>query len=221
MPGSAEIRLGGFDATTGRFIEDDDGFVRRCVDDEIGVLLVKSRPGLDAARVSMRGVFAEGDTWISTDHLFRRDGDGDYWFIDHTNTVIQSARGPVFCQPICDALGDIAAIDLAVVYPVAADAYDVAVAAVTLGRAGKLTAASLNAALSSLPARQCPGIVHVVDRIPLTPSCRPLSTTLRAAGLPAPGETTWYHDHTDGHYRQLTTPVGKPAPPSPREPLSL
>ena len=100
------------------------GFVRPCADDEVGVLLAKSRPGLDAARVSMRGVFAEGDTWITTDHLFRRDSDGDYWFVDNRNTVIQSMRGPVFCQPICDALGDITVIDLAVVYPVATDATD-------------------------------------------------------------------------------------------------
>jgi putative long chain acyl-CoA synthase len=205
LPGSAEVRLGGYDAATGRFIEDAHGFVRSCADDEVGVLLAKPRSGLDAARVSMRGVFAEGDTWITTDHLFRRDSDGDYWFVDNRNTVIQSVRGPVFCQPICDALGDITVIDLAVVYPVTTDAHDVAVAAVTLGKDGVLTAAALTTALSGLPRDQRPAIVHVVDRIPLTPSYRPLSTTLREAGLPAPGETTWHHDHTDGHYRQSAT----------------
>ena len=141
LPGSTEIRLGGYDAATGRFIEDDHGFVRPCADDEVGVLLAKPRSGLDAASVSMRSVFAEGDTWITTDHLFRRDSDGDYWFVDNRNTVIQSVRGPVFCQPICDALGDITVIDLAVVYPVATDTHDVAVAAVTLGKDGVLTAA--------------------------------------------------------------------------------
>jgi putative long chain acyl-CoA synthase len=208
LPGSAEIRLGGYDAATGRFIEDDHGFVRPCADDEVGVLLAKPRSGLDAAHVSMRGVFAEGDTWITTDHLFRRDRDGDYWFVDNRNTVIQSVCGPVFCQPICDALGDITAIDLAVVYPVATDAHDVAVAAVTLGKGGKLTAAILTTALSGLPRDQRPAIVHIVDQIPLTPSYRPLSTTLREAGLPTPGKRTWYHDHTDGHYRPLATAVG-------------
>lgn len=202
LPGSTKIRLGGYDAATGRFIEDDHGFVRRCADDEMGVLLAKPRSGRDAAPVSMRGVFAEGDTWITTDHLFRRDSDGDYWFVDNRNTVIQSVRGPVFCQPICDALGDVTVIGLAVVYPVATDTHDVAVAAVTLGKDSVLTGAALTAALGGLPGDQRPGIVHIVDRIPLTPSYRPLSTALRAAGLPEPGETTWYHDFTDGHYRQ-------------------
>jgi putative long chain acyl-CoA synthase len=93
-------------------------------------------------------------------------------------------------------------IDLAVVYPVATDTHDVAVAAVTLGKDGVLTAASLTTALGGLPRDQRPAIVHIVDRIPLTPSYRPLSTALQEAGLPAPGETTWYHDLTDGHYRQ-------------------
>ena len=214
LPGSTKIRLGGYDASTGRFIEDDRGFVRPCADDEIGVLLAKPRSGLDAASVSMRGVFAEGDTWITTDHLFRRDSDGDYWFVDNRNTVIQSVRGPVFRQPICDALGDIGAIDLAVVYPVATEAQDVAVAAVTLGEDGVLTSASLGDTLTTvlggLPRDQRPAIVHIVDHIPLTPSYRPLSSALRAAGLPAAGDTTWYHDLADGHYRQSAHIAGNP-----------
>jgi putative long chain acyl-CoA synthase len=205
LPGSTEVRLARYNAATGRFIEDDHGFVRPCADDEVGVLLAKPRSGLDAARVSMRGVFAEGDTWITTDHLFRRDADGDYWFVDNRNTVIQSGRGPVFCQPICDGLGDIAAIDLAVVYPVATETHDVAVAAVVLDNGGTLTAAALTTALGGLPRDQRPAIVHIVDRIPFTPSYRPLSTALREAGLPAPEETTWYHDVADGHYRQSGT----------------
>ncbi len=202
LPGSTEIRLGGYDAATGRFVVDDHGFVRPSADDEVGMLLAKPRSGLDAASVSMRSVFAEGDTWITTDHLFRRDSDGDYWFVDNRNTVIESVRGPVFCQPICDALGGLTVIDLAVVYPVVTDTHDVAVAAVMRGKDGVLTAEALTTALGSLPRDQRPAIVHLVDLIPLTPSYRPLSTALRKAGLPAPGETTWYHDFTDGHYRQ-------------------
>ena len=202
LPGSTEIRLGGYDAATGRFVVDDHGFVRPCADDEVGMLLAKPRSGLDAASVSMHSVFAEGDTWITTDHLFRRDSDGDYWFVDNRITVIQSVRGPVFCQPICDALGGLTVIDLAVVYPVATDTHDVAVAAVMLGKGGVLTGEALTTALGGLPRDQRPAIVHLVDRIPLTPSYRPLSTALRKAGLPAPGATTWYHDFTDGHYRQ-------------------
>jgi len=210
LPGSSQIRLGAYDAVGG-FIEDEHGFVRPCADDEVGVLLAKPRSGLDAASVSMRSVFTKGDTWITTDHLFRRDSDGDYWFVDNRNTVIRSVCGPVFCQPICDALGNITVIDLAVVYAVRTDTHDVAVAAVTLGEGGARTTASLEAALTTalggLPRDQRPAIVHIVDRIPLTPSYRPLSVALRRAGLPAPGKSTWYHDLTDGRYRQRPPPT--------------
>jgi len=203
LPGSSKIELGAYDATQNRFVEDDHGFVRRCADGEVGVLLAKPRSGLDAASVSMRSVFAEGDTWVTTDHLFRRDGGGDYWFVDNRNTVIQSMRGPVFRQPICDALGDIAAIDESVVYPVKTDTEDVAVAAVTLDNGAALTAAELTAALGEIPSHQRPAVVHIVERIPRTPAYRPLSAALQAAGLPAPATTTWYHDVTDGHYRHV------------------
>jgi len=94
-----------------------------------------------------------------------------------------------------------------VVYPVATDPHDVAVAAVTLEDDGVLTGAELTMALSALPRSQRPAVIHVVDRIPLTPSYRPLSAALRDASLPAPAETTWYHDLTDGHYR-LAADVG-------------
>jgi putative long chain acyl-CoA synthase len=111
---------------------------------------------------------------------------------------------PEYCDG-ADALGDITVIDLAVVYPVATDTHDVAVAAVTVGKDGALTAASLAIALGGVPRDQRPAIIHIVDRIALTPSYRPLSTTLREAGLPAPGESTWYHDFADGHYRRSAT----------------
>lgn len=58
LPGSSKIELGAYDATQNRFVEDDHGFVRRCADGEVGVLLAKPRSGLDAASVSMRSVFA-------------------------------------------------------------------------------------------------------------------------------------------------------------------
>lgn len=130
----------------------------------------------------------------TTDHLFRRDSDGDYWFVDNRNTVIQSVRGPVFCQPICDALGDIRAIDLAVFYPVPTDTHDVAVTSVTLGNGGVLDADTLTIALGGLPHNQRRAIVHLVDRIPLTPSTAHSRAHWERPGCPRqgkpPGTTT-------------------------------
>ena len=64
-------------------------------------------------------MFAPADTWVSTEYLFRRDADGDFWLVGSRGAVIRTARGVVFAEPITDAVGRIGAVDLAVTYGVA------------------------------------------------------------------------------------------------------
>ena len=191
-----------------------------CADNEVGVLLAEPRSGLDAACVSMRAVFAEGDTWITSDHLFRRDSDGDYWFVDNRNTVIQSVRGPVFCQPICDALGDITVIDLAVVYPVATDTHDVAVAAVTLSKDGGLTAASLTTAWAACPGTSVPPsstLLTAYRSRPPTAHCRQRCERpgCRRRGK-RPGTTTSLTATIDNRSRSAASATSRSTPQEPR-----
>ncbi|WP_441346822.1 acyl-CoA synthetase [Rhodococcus sp. W8901] len=204
LPGSAEVRLGAYDPIEGRLLEDAQGFVRECEDDEVGLLL--GRPGARAEAVPgvMRGVFAAGDAWVPTENLFRRDADGDYWLVDHKRTVVAAARGPVFTQPIVDALGEMPQVELAVAYPVPAGESHVAVAAITVHEGRVPSAAEIGAALGQLPIEQCPDIVHVVDRIPLGASYRPRASELQAAGLPKPSVRAWYLDVDTGRYKRLT-----------------
>ena len=63
--------------------------------DEVGVLLAGPRAGpVDPTASVKRGVYPQAVTWVSTDHLFRRDEDGDYWLVDNRSSVIHTARGP-------------------------------------------------------------------------------------------------------------------------------
>ncbi|CAM3138634.1 acyl-CoA synthetase [Prescottella defluvii] len=204
LPGSAEVRLGAYDPIEGRLLEDAQGFVRECEDDEVGLLL--GRPGARAEAVPgvMRGVFAAGDAWVPTENLFRRDVDGDYWLVDHKRTVVTAARGPVFTQPIVDALGEMPHVELAVAYPVAAGLSQVAVAAITVHEGHSPSAAEIGAALGRLPIEQCPDIVHVVDHIPLGASYRPRASELQTAGLPKPSTHAWFLDVDTGRYKRLT-----------------
>lgn len=78
----------------------------------------------------LRGVFRPGDTWVSTNDLFERDRDGDYWLLAAASTVIRTTHGPVYPIQVADALGDLPAVDLAVVYEVPGAEGPVAVAAV-------------------------------------------------------------------------------------------
>ena len=79
------------------------------------------RGPIDPTASVKRGVFAPADTWISTEYLFRRDDDGDFWRVDSRGSVIRTPRGVVYAATVNDALGRINAVDLAVTYGVTVD----------------------------------------------------------------------------------------------------
>jgi putative long chain acyl-CoA synthase len=205
LPGSPQVRLAAYDIDAGQLLLGPDGFVRRCENDEVGMLLVRARPSESAGTLALRGVFARDDSWLATGDLFRRDADGDYWRLDSIRDVIRTNAGPVFTAPIRDALGTLPPVDLAVAYGVGGrGGHELAVAAVTLRSGHHLDARSLSAALRSLPGFERPAIVHVVDSIPVTTWYRPLTTPLREAGIPEPGDRVWYLDRSGKTYRPLT-----------------
>ncbi|MQP34230.1 AMP-binding protein [Rhodococcus erythropolis] len=207
LPGSAQVRLAAYDPLSGRLLENGNGFVRECAEDEVGLLLGRAGFTADLSGGAMRGLFQAGDSWIPTENLFRRDADGDYWLIDHKNTVISTLRGPVFTQPIVDALSSVARVDLAVAYGVGDAPHQLAVAAVTWRPGRQFRSAELAEALSRIAFDARPDIVHVVDEIPVGSSYRPSSTALAAAGLPAPGPRTWFLDSETQSYKRLTKAI--------------
>ncbi len=207
LPGSPEVRLGAYDAEGGQLVLGDDGFVRECGPDEVGILLARARNIDTIATVPLRGVFARDDAWLSTGDLFRRDADGDYWRLDSARDVIRTAAGPVYSAPIRDALGDLPAVDLAVAYGLTLPrrAHELVMAAVTLRPGHSLDARALGDALERVPAPARPDVVSVVDEIPVTTWYRPLTGPLRDAGLPdADPERAWYRDRGGRRYRPLT-----------------
>lgn len=204
LPGGADVRLGAYDPISGWLIEDERGFVRECADDEVGLLLGNASVHAEMSSGAMRGVFTAGDAWIPTENLFRRDADGDFWLVDHKQTVIPTERGPVYTQPICDALVAVDRIDLAVAYDVEFGGRTLAVAAATLRPGRKPRLAEVEEALDQLEPDKRPDIVHIVPQIPTGSSYRPSASLLRAAGMPAPGVRVWYLDSATDKYRRLT-----------------
>jgi putative long chain acyl-CoA synthase len=208
LPGSAQIALAAYDIELGSLVMDFDGYAKRCGTGEIGMLLARVRSNQQTTTTALRGVFQRGDAWLETGDLFRRDADGDYWRVDNINDVVHTAGGPVFTAPIRDALGLLPAVDLTVAYgalPPGSER-DIAMAAVTLRPGQKLRASDLTGALGGLPNDQRPAIVQIVDEIPVTTWYRPLTGSLRAAGIPDPGAGVhaWYLDPSGERYRQLT-----------------
>ena len=64
--------------------------------------------------------------------------------------------------------------------------------------------ADLSEELSTMPDCLPPDVVHVVPELPVSASYRPVSSALRAAGLPKAGRNSWYLDADTGRYKRLT-----------------
>lgn len=207
LPGASRVELGAYDAEHDLILENDQGFVQVAEAGEPGVLLAQPRGPIDPTASVKRGVFAPADTWISTEYLFRRDTDGDYWLLGRRGSVIRTARGMVYCEPITDALGLITGVDLAVTYGVSVHGQHVAVSAVTMRPGATITAADLTEAVAGMPFGLGPDIVHVVPEMTLSATYRPTVSALRAAGIPKPGRHAWYFDASSNQFRRLTSSV--------------
>jgi putative long chain acyl-CoA synthase len=207
LPGGGQVELAAYDADSDLILEDDRGFVRVAGTDEVGVLLAKPRGPIDPTASIKRGVFAPADTWVSTEYLFRRDGDGDYWLVGNRGALISTVRGIVYPEPITDAVSKVSAVDLAVTYGVAVGGRQVAVTALTLLPGATVTAADLAEAVAGLPVGLPPDIIHVVDDLPLSATYRPTVGALRAAGLPKASRLAWHLDEDTGQFKRLTSAV--------------
>ena len=207
LPGGGEIALAAYDPEDNLILEDDRGFVRRAETNEVGVLLAHPRGPVDPLASVKRGVFAPADTWVSTEYLFRRDEDGDYWLVDNRAAVIHTARGPVFAATVNDAVGQLGAVDMSLTYAVPAGSETLAVTALALRPGGSVPSADLSEALADLPVGVAPDIVHVVNEMTLTATYRPLAGPLQAEGIPNASRNAWYLDADTHRYKRLTTAV--------------
>ncbi|RDH75553.1 acyl-CoA synthetase [Mycolicibacterium moriokaense] len=204
LPGGGEVALAAYDPDDDLILEDDRGFVRKADTDEVGVMLAHPRGPIDPTASVKRGVFAPADTWVSTEYLFRRDQDGDYWLVDNRGLVIRGERGPVYAMPISDALGAIDAVDISVTYACESGGRRMAVTALALRPGGSVAAGDLSEALADLPVGEAPDIVHVVSEMTLSASYRPMISPLRAMGIPKPARNAWYLDTDSNRYKRLT-----------------
>ena len=207
LPGAGRVELAAYDAEHDLILETERGFVQLAEVNQVGVLLAASRGPIDPTASVKRGVFAPGDTWVSTENLFRRDEDGDYWLLGRRGSVVHTPRGLVYPEPVTDAIGLINGVDLAVTYNVPFGNLDVAVSAVTLLPGASITAADLTEAFAAMPIGLGPDIVCVVPEMTLSATYRPTVSALRAAGIPKSGRHVWYFDTVSKQYRRLTPAV--------------
>ena len=207
VPGVNDVAIAAFDLSEGRLITDDTGFVREARVDEVGVMMSKAQQQYEVGATVFRDVFAVGDRWQLSEHMFRRDADGDFWFMGHTSAVVDSADGYIYPQPIVDGLSRLVQVKHAVVYKAGEPGEEIAIAAVSKqDGTGSPTGSALRLALAGLTPAQRPHLISILDHIDLTSSYRPQASALRAAGIPAAGASVWYRDE-GGRYRRLTKAI--------------
>jgi putative long chain acyl-CoA synthase len=205
LPGGGQVELAAYDAVDDLILEGDRGFVAVAEPNEVGVLLARPWGPIDPTASVKRGVFAPGDTWISTDYVFRRDADGDFWLLGSRSLLIRTPRGVVFSEPVTDAVSRITAVDLAATYAVGVPGGTIAVTAITLRPGMGVTTADLTDAVASMPVGLPPDIIHVVPEIPLSATYRPTVSALRADGVPKASRNAWHLEPDTGMYKRLTS----------------
>lgn len=207
LPGSAEVRLALYDLEHGRIHEGPDGLAVECDVNEVGMLLTRVGPDQPTGPTPpLRGVFEPGDAWTSTDDLFRRDADGDFWLVGRATDLIRTPEGIVPPGPMRDALGDLPGVDVVVAYgvPVGSNGHELAAAALTLRPAGEIRPVDLTEALLTMEPELRPAIIRIVDEIPVTAWHRLDPAPLRDEGVPAAADGRTFYRDKFGGYRVLT-----------------
>ncbi|WP_304112356.1 acyl-CoA synthetase [Mycolicibacterium bacteremicum] len=207
LPGGPFVELAAYDVEDDLILEDDRGFVLRAQPGEVGLLLARPRGPIDPTASVKRGVFAPADTWVSTEQLFRRDEDGDFWLVDSRSSVLRTPDGTVFTAAVNDAVSRIGAVDLAVTYRVEADGRPLILTAVALRPGGSVPSAEVTEALAALPVGRAPDVVYVAPEMTLGASYRPEVEPLRAAGIPKSSRNAWYFDDDTKQYKRMTAAV--------------
>ncbi|MGU3501807.1 acyl-CoA synthetase [Mycobacterium sp. C31M] len=207
LPGGPFVELAAYDVDDDLILEDDSGFVLRAEPGQVGLLLARPRGPIDPTASVKRGVFAPADTWVSTEQLFRRDEDGDYWLVDNRGSVIRTPSGPVFTAAVNDALCRISAVDLAVTYRLDVEGKPLVVTAVALRPGGSVPSAEVTEAVGTLPVGRGPDVVYVAPALTLGASYRPEVGPLRAAGIPKSSRNAWYLDTDTTQYKRMTAAV--------------
>ena len=207
LPGGPFVELAAYDVDDDLILEDDRGFVLRAEANEVGLLLARPRGPVDPTASVKRGVFAPADTWVSTEQLFRRDLDGDFWLLDNRSSVIRTPDGAVFTAAVNDAVSQISAVDLAVTYCIEVDERPLVLTAVTLRPGGSVPSAEVTEALTALPVGRGPDVVYVAPKMTLGASYRPEVAPLRAAGIPKSSRNAWYFDGDTKQYKRMTAAV--------------
>ena len=218
FPERSNARLVRYDRDNDRHPRNPDGTLIACADDEVGEMLgmILALPGVTGGRFDgytdpdatekkiLRNVFQQGDAWMRTGDLFRRDADGYYYFIDRIGDTFRWKSENVSTTEVADALGDAPGVETMTIYGVTIPGNE--------GRAGMATivmqpgqsfdpSAFFRLARERLPSYAVPVFVRIAVDTDITPTFKLRKVDLQKLGYrQTPGDSVWVADPAAGSY---------------------
>jgi acyl-CoA synthetase (AMP-forming)/AMP-acid ligase II len=125
----------------------------------------------------------------------RRDGDGDFWFVDRASRMLRTAAGVVATRSIEDALYGFPPLRHTVVYGVPHDGLDRSVAVVVSQGNQGLDLQAWNEFAAGLDPSERPAWLKRVERIPMTDGFRPDKSAIESDPLGAGAELFAYDEN--------------------------
>ncbi len=128
----SNARLVKYDRETDRHVRNPDGTLIECGPGEVGEMLgmILNLPGVTGGRFDgytdreatekkiLRNVFRQGDAWMRTGDLFRRDEEDYYYFVDRIGDTFRWKSENVSTSEVAYALGCCPGIETITVYGV-------------------------------------------------------------------------------------------------------
>jgi fatty-acyl-CoA synthase len=187
-----------FDVERGEPVRDDHGFCIRCAPNEPGEAIGKMRDdpssignrfdgytGKQATEAKiLRNVFEQGDKWVRTGDLMRKDDAGFFYFVDRVGDTFRWKGENVATSEVSEALCAFPGVTHAIVYGVAIPANEGRVGMAALVTEQELDLAALRHHLMNrLPAYARPAFLRLRKEVDVTGTFKYSKTDLGRQGF--------------------------------------
>jgi fatty-acyl-CoA synthase len=210
------IALAKFDLDAQAPLRGEDGFCLRCGDDEIGEALgrIGDEPqqrfegyseSQETEKKILRNVFKQGDAWMRTGDLMRRDADGFYYFVDRIGDTFRWKGENVATLEVAKACLAQVGVDDALVFGVAVPGAEGRAGMALIKTLGGLDLARFARGMEVLPRYARPLFLRLTQEIATTETLKPKRGAYIAEGFdPAKSEDPLYvFDSEAGAYAAL------------------
>ena len=188
------IALAKFDADAQAPLRGEDGFCLRCGDDEIGEALgrIGDEPqqrfegyseSQETEKKILRNVFKQGDAWMRTGDLMRRDADGFYYFVDRIGDTFRWKGENVATLEVARVCLAQDGVDDALVYGVAVPGAEGRAGMALIKVRGALDLARFARGMKVLPRYARPLFLRLTREIATTETLKPKRGAYVAEGF--------------------------------------